>query len=102
MKKLVLKKEVVARINEQAMHKLTGGAGTYSGTSVLVCPSDECTQVYNTCAGSRKVDETCPGYQSCNGEGTCGGYTCFATCSFITCAGLFSCEGIACAITTIY
>ena len=89
MKKLVLKKDVVARINDDQMNLLKGGAGTYSGTSILVCPTDECTQVYDTCKGTCKDDASCPGHNTCNGANTCGDPTCAFLCSIRTCGGQY-------------
>ena len=59
MKKLVLKKEVVARINEQAMQKLKGGVGaSYDGCTIqsnceaTVCDGSCITCNQDTCAAS--------------------------------------------------
>ena len=64
MKKLVLKKDVVARINNDQMNYLRGGAGTYG--TVLTC-GGSCT-----CGA---YDNTC--WDTCN-QGTCKDATCVA------------------------
>lgn len=72
MKKLVLEKDVVARINNGQMNQLRGGAGTYDLSALTVCPSDGCTVAWETCIS---CDATCKGH-TCDGGVTCGGITC--------------------------
>lgn len=77
MKKLVLKKDVVARINNGEMNQLRGGYG--GGTDAL------CTIPNTQCECPITVIPTCP--VSCHGtcnQGTCP-VTCPATCAGATC-----------------
>lgn len=86
MKKLVLKKDVIARINGDQMNQLRGGVGTYGGTSDWICPSDECTR-YVTCENSCQ-GPTC-NEATCNNQNTCG-WSCNGTCA--TCEGKNTCD----------
>ena len=63
MKKLVLKKDVVARINNGEMNQLKGGVDTYN-----VCQTIPGVQA--TCGGN-----TCAPNFGCGGGGNTGGYT---------------------------
>ena len=78
MKKLVLKKDIVARINSGEMNLLKGGnQGNNSG------PQDPTCQ--NTC----HQEQTCPDYNTCGN--TCDQIeTCRMTCAY-TCQGAYTC-----------
>ncbi|MBS1319860.1 MAG: hypothetical protein HP046_07945 [Parabacteroides sp.] len=62
MKKLVLKKDIVARINNGEMQELKGGADTYN-----ICQ----TILQATCTAA----QTCEPNIGCGGGGNTGGYT---------------------------
>ena len=87
MKKLVLKKDVVARINDDQMNQLKGGLGTSIGYGV--CEIDLVTKFNDTCEGTCKDDASCPGHNTCNGVNTCGDPTCAFLCSIRTCGGQY-------------
>lgn len=85
MKKLVLKKDVVARINSDQMNQLKGGAGntvlacqnTNYATCADTCNKDTCAETCACTTGPQ--NPTC--MQSCNQAPSCPGYnTCNATC----------------------
>ena len=81
MKKLVLKKDVVARINHNEMNQLRGGYG--DSDNACKDTRQQCPTQVVTCYGQ----QTCPGYQSC--DVSCGGpcetcpwlYSCVAGCT---------------------
>ena len=81
MKKLVLKKDIVARINGGDMNQLRGGCG----------PGGFCEQYTidhpdATCGHTCNGDPSCPGadtcYESCMGTcgQTCAAFSCLWTC----------------------
>ena len=73
MKKLVLKKEVVARINNDQMNQLRGG---YADT-LNICqtiPGQQATCGGHTCTGD--LDTTCRANNTC-------GNSCVGTCNFL-------------------
>lgn len=76
MKKLVLKKDIVARINGGDMNRLRGGCGPYG-------PCDQYTFDHPaTCGHTCNGDPSCPGQQTCveSCMGTCG-----QTCAAVSC-----------------
>lgn len=83
MKKLVLKKDVVARINNGEMNQLRGG---YDGSGT--CPDG--TASFSKCPGCPVPSAvvTCPGKQTCSGAQSCD-LSCTGTCQ--TCPWLYSC-----------
>ena len=77
MKKLVLKKDIVARINGGDMNQLRGGCG----------PDGFCEQ-YTIFHPDATCNHTCNGDPSCPGEETCYEScmgTCGQTCAAVTC-----------------
>ena len=73
MKKLVLKKEVVARINNDQMNQLRGGYADSFGTCQTM-PGAQATCGGNTCTGD--LDTTCRANNTC-------GNSCVGTCNFL-------------------
>ena len=83
MRKLMLKKEVVARIEHDEMLQLKGG--TYVVTTMTFDAGMTCDPVINTvnfgrscngtCNGTCPADYTCQG-PTCNGANTCYPYQC--------------------------
>jgi len=71
MKKLVLKKDIVARINGGDMNQLRGGCG----------PDGFCDQ-YTIAHPDATCGHTCNGEPSCPGEDTCV-ESCMGTCNFL-------------------
>ena len=71
MKKLVLKKDIVARINGGDMNQLRGGCG----------PDGFCEQ-YTIFHPDATCGHTCNGDPSCPGEETCY-ESCMGTCNFL-------------------
>lgn len=78
MKKLVLKKDIVARINDNEMIHLKGGAANYGGT-MITCDTCICLTILATCGLGKTCDLTCQ--PSC--PDTC--VTCPPTCNNATC-----------------
>lgn len=74
MKKLVLKKDVVARINGSEMSQLRGGCNEYGNCDAYTI--DHPATCGHTCTGA--ADPSCPGYPSC--VESCMG-TCDALCN---------------------
>ena len=90
MKKLVLKKDIVARINGGEMNQLRGGCGPYGPCDQYTF--DHPTTCGHTCTGD--ADPSCPGYASCVEScwGTCDQFcrsippeTCLRTVSKVGC-----------------
>lgn len=85
MRKLMLKKEVVARIEHDEMIQLRGGYDPGSGDNACrsvvawVCQPHESIDFGHscngTCNGTCPADYTCQG-QTCNGANTCSPYQC--------------------------
>jgi len=84
MKKLVLKKDVVARINSGEMNQLKGGAGTWEDTCANGCEKPKTGPQDPTCQNTCNKEQTCPDYQTCQDN------SCRPTC-YYTCAGQYSC-----------
>ena len=78
MKKLVLKKDIVARINVDQMNHLKGGAADYHETMVT-CDTCICLPILATCGVGKTCDPTCA--PTC--YATC--VTCPPTCNNATC-----------------
>ena len=79
MKKLVLKKEIVARINHGEMNQLRGG---YEQPTDALCSNLDCKP-------KPTVVVTCPGKETCTGANTCQ-LSCGGTCQ--TCPWNYSCQ----------
>ncbi len=85
MRKLMLKKEVVARIEHDEMNQLRGGydggSGDHACRSVMqscTCPietKDFGRSCNGTCNGTCPADYTCQG-PTCDGANTCSPYPC--------------------------
>jgi len=92
MKKLVLKKDVVARIGNESMNQLKGGSGYTINEPV-------------TCGHTCNLDSSCAMHETCNKEETC--VTCDAQCHSLintaaTCAVGNTCYGICNTATTCW
>lgn len=74
MKKLILKKDVVARINSGEMQQLKGGN-----------QPDKTGPQYPTCMQTCHQEQTCPDYN------TCGNTACLGTCDY-NCASSAFCH----------
>lgn len=59
MKKLTLKKDVVARINHDEMVQLKGGVGDYVPTEFTCQSCPACNTVFMTCWGDSCQNVTC-------------------------------------------
>lgn len=82
MKKLVLKKDVVARINNDQMNQLKGGN-----------QPEQTGPQYPTCMQTCHQEQTCPDYNTCGN--TCDQHdSCKMTCAY-TCQGAYTC-GLSC------
>lgn len=95
MKKLILKKDVVARINSGAMQQLRGGAGTMytigntcGPTCVDTCNKNTCAATCDCTTGPQNPTcmQSCFQEQTCPGHGTCDATACAGTCQAI-CGG---------------
>lgn len=79
MKKLTLKKDVVARINHDEMIQLKGGNGNsyflceHTHPKVATCNDNGVTCIGATCEDTCHMESSCPGRYSCDEScvGTC-------------------------------
>lgn len=105
MKKLVLKKDVVANLNDYHMNHLRGGSGYVCATIASIALTYQITNgttvwaqsCGDTCDGTCDKDATCPGHITCNGANTCpGNATCPGTQCPASCNGTcgVSCTGV--------